>query len=213
VTLLLLASAATWLARLAPHKNNSRMVATALVVLLLFLAMRRVQRWWEARQARRRAATDSPSARAMERVQAFHQSHADWGLRVYETPKGLRVIVTHTDFAPDDPAVAQLFDALQVDPLYALLCERQQCFRARVSGKPWRMGLTGLSTSLRRWPQPEQTRQERRQWALAYDEKAQGFAACRLLQQLGNPRLCAAADAFVQWHDEASRARTDLPLA
>lgn len=61
--------------------------------------------------------------------------------------------------------------------------------------------------------QPEQTRQERRQWALAYDEKAQGFAACRLLQQLGNPRLCAAADAFVQWHDEASRARTDLPLA
>src|SRR5256885_11076702 len=23
-------------------------------------------------------------------------------------------------------------------PLYALLCERQQCFRARVSGKPWR---------------------------------------------------------------------------
>ena len=93
------------------------------------------------------------------------------GLRVYETPKGLRVIVTHTDFAPDDPAVAQLFDALQVDPLYALLCERQQCFRARVSGKPWRMGLTGLSTSLRRWPQPEQTRQERRQWALAYDEK------------------------------------------
>lgn len=213
VTLLLLASAATWLARLAPHKNNSRMVATALVVLLLFLAMRRVQRWWEARQARRRAATDSPSARAMERVQAFHQNHADWGLRVYETPKGLRVIVTHTDFAPDDPAVTQLFDALQVDPLYALLCERQQCFRARVSGKPWRMGLTGLSTSLRRWPQPEQTRQERRQWALAYDEKAQGFAACRLLQQLGNPRLCAAADAFVQWHDEASRARTDLPLA
>ena len=187
--------------------------AMLLVVLLLFLAMRRVQRWWEARQARRRAATDSPSARAMERVQAFHQSHADWGLRVYETPKGLRVIVTHTDFAPDDPAVAQLFDALQVDPLYALLCERQQCFRARVSGKPWRMGLTGLSTSLRRWPQPEQTRQERRQWALAYDEKAQGFAACRLLQQLGNPRLCAAADAFVQWHDEASRARTDLPLA
>ncbi|MGU4174547.1 SfnB family sulfur acquisition oxidoreductase, partial [Pseudomonas aeruginosa] len=34
-----------------------------------------------------------------------------------------------------------------------------------------------------------------------------------LLQQLGNPRICPAADAFVQWHDEASRARTDLPLA
>src|SRR5256885_6868770 len=61
VTLLLLASVAIWLARLAPHKNNSRMVATALVVLLLFLAMRRVQRWWEARQARQRAATDSPA--------------------------------------------------------------------------------------------------------------------------------------------------------
>src|SRR5256885_5497188 len=78
VTLLLLASVAIWLARLAPHKNNSRMVATALVVLLLFLAMRRVQRWWEARQARQRAATDSPAARAMERVQTFHQSHPDW---------------------------------------------------------------------------------------------------------------------------------------
>ena len=213
MTLLLLASVAIWLARLAPHKNNSRMVATALVVLLLFLAMRRVQRWWEARQARQRAATDSPAARAMERVQTFHKSHPDWGLRVYETPKGLRVIVTHADFASDDPAVGRLFDALQVDPLYALLCERQQCFRARVSGKPWRMGLTGLSTSLRSWPVPEDRQEERRQWALAYDSKAQGFAACRLLQQLGNPRICPAADAFVQWHDEASRARTDLPLA
>jgi hypothetical protein len=60
---------------------------------------------------------------------------------------------------------------------------------------------------------PEDRQEERRQWALAYDSKAQGFAACRLLQQLGNPRICPPADAFVQWHDEASRARTGLPLA
>ncbi|CAB5697495.1 Uncharacterised protein [Delftia tsuruhatensis] len=213
VTLVLLALAATWLAQLAPHKSLSRMVGTALVVLLLFLLTRRVQRWWETRQARRRAASDPAPARAMERVQAFHDSHPDWGLRVYETPNGLRVIVTHADFAADDPAVEQLFDALQVDPLYALLCERQQCFRARVSGKPWRMGLTGLSTTLRRWPASPSTLEERRQWALAYDEKAKGFAACRLMQQLGDTRICTAAEAFVQWHDEASQARSNLPLA
>jgi hypothetical protein len=213
VTLVLLALAAAWLAQLAPHKNTSRMVATVLVVLLLLLAMRRVQRWWETRQARQRAASAPPSAQAMERVQAFHHSHPDWGLRVYETPNGLRVIVTHTDFAPEDPAVGTLFDALQVDPLYALLCERQQCFRARVSGKPWRMGLTGLSTSLRRWPIPEAMQEDRQQWALAYDEKARGFAACRLLQQLGDTQACASAQAFIEWHDEASRAGTNLPLA
>ena len=104
VTLLLLASAATWLARLAPHKNNSRMVATALVVLLLFLAMRRVQRWWEARQARRRAATDSPPARAMERVQAFHQSHADWGCASMKRPRACvsssRIPISHPTTLP-----------------------------------------------------------------------------------------------------------------
>jgi hypothetical protein len=53
---------------------------------------------------------------------------------------------------PSSPEVQGLFQQLEVDPLYAMLCHQQQCFRARVSGKPWRMGLNGLSGQERRWP-------------------------------------------------------------
>ncbi|MDR0226214.1 MAG: hypothetical protein LBI66_07325 [Burkholderiaceae bacterium] len=214
LSLLLLVLAGTWLAQLAPHKNTSRMVALALVALFLVLVLARLSAWWRARQALRRARATPAFEQALQRVLAFHGSHPHWGLRVYETPNGLRVIVTHEALAPEDAQVQALFDALQVDPLYALLCERQQCFRARVSAKPWRMGLSGLTTTLRRWPLAAPWLAERQQWAHTYDRQAADYAACRLVQQLGPVLNCPQAQAFVQWHDDASQAlRSDLPLA
>ena len=105
------------------------------------------------------------------------------------------------------------FAELRADPVYRLLCEQQQCFRARVSGKPWRMGLTSLPTAERRWPVPSHREAARRQWTTHYDRQARQFAACRLLQQLGSPHMPPEIQAFVQWHDVASQAQSGLPLA
>ena len=79
-------------------------------------------------------------ARARQRIDRFIDENPDWNFRIYQTPAGLRVMATHQTFSADDPAVARCFAALQADPIYVLMCLRQQCFRARVSAKPWRIG-------------------------------------------------------------------------
>ena len=184
---------------------------TALVVAAL--AWMRITQWLRYRRFKRDTSPQAPHAQSLQRLQSFLKTHPDWGMRVYETPKGLRVIATHATFSPDAPEVQQWFGALQVDPIYEMLCARQQCFRARVSAKPWRINLSGLSTMERRWPVPASAQQSRQHWTEHYERKASQFAACRLLQQIGNPVLNPQAQAFVQWHDASCRAQSALPLA
>ncbi|HJZ92274.1 MAG TPA: hypothetical protein VKE40_15470, partial [Gemmataceae bacterium] len=80
-------------------------------------------------------------AAARTRVGRFVDDHVDWALRVYRTPAGLRLLVTHQPFDPNDPAVLGFFAHIRADPVYVQMCLNQQCFRARVSPKPWRIGI------------------------------------------------------------------------
>lgn len=173
-----------------------------------------VRKWFHARQQMRADANpQSPIETALAKVQAFSAAHPDWGLRIYETPKGLRIIVTHATFAPSAPETQTLFNQLEVDPLYALLCARQQCFRARVSGKPWRMGLNGLSSQERHWPVQTSHQAARQHWVDRYEKQSAQYAACRYLDQLGSNISCPQAQAFVVWHDKACKAYSTLTLA
>lgn len=188
------------------------MVVIAAIGLHFYTRLRKWLHWREEKQSLKNAPPATEAALA--RVKEISEQHPNWGLRVYQTPKGLRVIVTHAPWSIQNPEVNTLFDGLNVDPLYALLCEKQQCFRARVTGKPWRMGMSGLSSMERRWPlMAPQHLQQRREWSVAYDKNAEQFAACHLLEQLGSTQFCAEAQAFVQWHDRACNAQTTLPLA
>ena len=74
-----------------------------------------------------------PEAWANARVEAFATAHPDWCLRQYRTPAGFRLLVMHRPFDPSEPEVEACFNALKTDPLYALMCVRQHCFRARVT--------------------------------------------------------------------------------
>ena len=63
-------------------------LAIAALVLLLWF-----KRYLNARQSVANRA--DPREAAIQRITAFSAQHPDWGLRLYSTPKGLRVIVTH----------------------------------------------------------------------------------------------------------------------
>lgn len=185
------------------------MVVLAGTVVVMALWLRRLL---NARQ--KQAGSADPRQLALERVTAFSQQHPDWGLRVYSTPKGLRIIVTHETMAPTDGAVQNLFAALQVDPIYQRLCLQQQCFRARVTGKPWRMGMSGPSPQVRRWPVAANQLAARADWTHVYDKQAAQYSACRFVAQLGQARIAMDIQALVDWHDEACRAEeSQLPLA
>ncbi|MFV0680388.1 hypothetical protein [Ottowia sp.] len=167
-------------------------------------------RWtrWERSRPQRMAAART---QALAGVDAFVAARPGWGVRVYDTPAGLRLLATHRTFAPDDPEVQAFFSAAGADPHYVALCRVQQCFRARLTGKPWRMGLDGRPGA---WPAALAQQAARNDWLRRYDAAAAQFAACRLSHTLGHTLVALGVAPVIDLHDQHTRAeRTDLPLA
>ena len=151
---------------------------------------------------------------ARANVERFMGTRPDWLVHVYRTPAGLRLLATHRLFDPLDAEVAACFKALGTDPLYAAMCLNQHCFRARVSAKPWRMGIKDpLRPRPGTWPISPERLPERRAWLERYDRAAKGFAACRFVASIGKGASVPAARAVQQLHDELCRAHSGLPIA
>jgi hypothetical protein len=162
-----------------------------------------------ARDARQRWDAD-----ALARIRAFAESRRDWNLRVYRTPAGFRLLAMHRTFDPHDPEVAEMFDALDVDPMYARMCFNQRCFRARISPKPWRIGLQRLHVPYSAAWRPEHADlRERRDWIARYDAASSRFASCRFVETLGQGGEAPEAIAVREVHDLFCRADQDLALA
>ncbi|MBC3872665.1 hypothetical protein [Undibacterium flavidum] len=158
----------------------------------------------------------SPSAEqsAMQRVDAFLEKHSDWHVRIYRTPAGLRLLAMHKTFGPDEPEVATVFKEIQADKIYVQMCSNQHCFRARVSPKPWRIGIDShLKPRPGVWPINPQRLPDRIRWVAEYERKAQTYASCRFLIAKGSGKIDATAEEIRQLHDELCRANSDFPLA
>ncbi len=151
---------------------------------------------------------------ANNRINSFIAAHPDWRLRIYRTPAGLRVLAAHRTFAPNAPEVALLFNSLKVDPVYVKMCRRQQCFRARVSPKPWRIGVaTHMKPNSGRWPPQPESMTARRAWIEAYEQKSTGFAACRFEREAGKGVMNRDVDKVTALHDQLCCALSGLPIA
>ncbi len=155
-----------------------------------------------------------PQALAQQRIERFSARHPDWHLRVYRTPAGFRVLALHQLFAPSDPEVEACFGALAVDSLYARMCRNQQCFRARLTAKPWRIGIRQhLRPRPGVWPVKAARRPARDAWIADYERGAEGHAACHFVTRLGSSTTHPVARAVQALHDAACRADSSLPLA
>ena len=154
-------------------------------------------------------------ARALARVEAFVQAHPHWHLRLYRTPAGLRVLAMHRTFDPQDADAEILFKALQADHLYSVMCKVQHCFRARLTAKPWRIGISRrIRPPVAAWSAEQAALPERLAWIADYEAKAAGFAACRFLRALGDTAAVdPRAEQVRALHDDMARAGSALPLA
>lgn len=143
-----------------------------------------------------------PQAQAMAKLQAFVQLHPHWAVRVYRTPAGLRLLATQ---APVDPlsADAQAFlAAVGADPLYVRMCTHQRCFRARLTGKPWRMGIDQhMRPRPGLWPVQPQRLPQREAWVRNYEQRAAQYAACHWLVTVGSGAQHMAVQPVVELHD------------
>jgi hypothetical protein len=151
---------------------------------------------------------------ALRRIRQFMTAHPGWRVRVYRTPAGLRLLVLHRLFDPREAEVKACFDALGVDPMYARMCFNQNCFRARISPKPWRMGLQRMRPPYTAAWRPEHAElPARRQWIDVYAREAKAYASCRYVETLGNGPSDPDADAVRELHDAFCRAEQDLRIA
>jgi hypothetical protein len=153
--------------------------------------------------------------RTIARVQAYVDSHPRWNVRVYETPAGLRLVATHAPFEPRSAEVDEFFRAVRVDPVYRQMCVRQNCFRARLSAKPWRCGVEShMKPRPGVWPVQPERMAARIAWIEEYEKLAAGFAACKFLEAFGSGITHRDVASVVQLHDDECHALvSDLPLA
>jgi hypothetical protein len=155
-----------------------------------------------------------PEKLARSRLAAFLRKRPDWHVRLYRTPAGLRLLVMNRTFKTDEPIVAEFFKALGTDPTYIRMCLKQQCFRARVSPKPWRIGISQhMRPRPGVWPVNPERRPERTRWIEAYENAARSYAACAFIEAMRQGAIHASAQSVQKIHDELSRATSSLKIA
>ena len=147
-------------------------------------------------------------------IQKRVTSHPNEQFRLYETPAGFRLIAVHDLVVPSNEVVAEWFTYFHADANYIRLCQVQQCFRARLTAKPWRMNEVNdnklnkqipannfwfIDTSLddasldamdeEQYDDFEKQQFElvaRQQWIDSYDNFAKNYKACRYIKSFGD---------------------------
>jgi hypothetical protein len=145
---------------------------------------------------------------ARQRLAGFVSAHPAWNVRLYRTPAGYRTLATHQPFEADADEVRNFFAAVSADPVYVRMCTHQKCFRARLTAKPWRIGVSAhMRPRPGVWPvQPEHVA-VRNAWIANYEAQAAGFAACRYLESMGSGVVHAALKSVIELHDRESGAQ------
>ena len=151
-----------------------------------------------------------PQQSAIAKAEDWAKRQPGWNWRIYRTPAGLRLLATHALFDPKDPVCQAVFDATGADPLYRKLCQTQECFRARLTPKPWRCEIGNPPG---RWPFLDHAAELAfSSWDGSYQSATRLKASCKLLSQ-GNGHIHDELRSLVKLHDDMTRATSSLPLS
>lgn len=103
------------------------------------------------------------------------------------------------------------FKAIYADPYYDLMCQNQNCFRARISPKPWRIGVERLRQGI--WPISNERMAHRENWVREYEQQAKDYASCRFVEQFGSQMVHPKAKRVQSIHDQYCKSDSLLDLA
>lgn len=155
--------------------------------------------------------TKDPATRAAEALDGWLREDGARGVRVYRTAAGLRYLIVNPPMDPSSDETGAMLARLHADPLFARLCRHQRSFRARLTPKPWRIGLGTPALSYERYLAPSQRLVD---WMEAYAHASERYAACELVGELGTttPPDGVAAE-LIGLHDDHAGVGTGRPLA
>jgi hypothetical protein len=157
------------------------------------------------------AASFDPTHAAIDRLRHFVATRPGWRVRVYRTYAGLRYLVTHAPFSPTAAETQQVLAAVGADPQYIRLCQVQKSFRARLTPKPWRIGMENPPET---FPFADAGAERRiREWEARYERASATRATCRFIEEIGDGAEHPEIAPIRARHDEMTRATSGLPLA
>jgi hypothetical protein len=158
--------------------------------------------------------TGGAPERAKDRIKKFSSNNPEWHLRIYRTPAGYRVLAMHRTFDPNAEDTIHFFSELKSDPVYVQMCKNQRCFRARVSPKPWRIGIESrMKPRPGVWPINPARMPERERWVKNYDKIAHQYASCRFEEEFGSNTIDPKAEYIRSIHDDYCKTDTDFSIA
>lgn len=129
-----------------------------------------------------------------------------YGLRIYETFKGIRVIVLGAAFDAKAAATQQMMKEFNCDSLYTLLCNKQGCFRARLTPKPARIKLRAHKVH---FPRNHEEDEKLQTWLSTYEAASRNYSVCKFIEQIGSGYVSES----VHLHDEITGAYAHQNLA
>jgi hypothetical protein len=147
----------------------------------------------------------------IQEVEQWAERNPGRSFRLYRTKEGLRLLFTDRLYDPSSADTAATLAELDADPLYVELTRHQQCFRARLTAKPWRCGSPKPPTAFPR-EDPEQEARFR-DWERVYARRDAEYRVCELLKAFGTPNRIGALDKIIDLHDRATRIALHAPLA
>jgi hypothetical protein len=137
---------------------------------------------------------------------ASKSSNPSAAYRIYETKNGIRVFVVGDGIDPNGTMARKLFQDLHCDPLYALLCRKQKCYRARLTPKPSRIKMKAIKILFPR----DENLAMKNDWIQQYEQLSQKYSVCKFVSQIGPSQK---TDPIIVLHDELTGAFKNLPLA
>jgi hypothetical protein len=153
----------------------------------------------------------SPEDQHVAHITTWASRHPDVSLRIYRTAAGMRCLITNQTFEPARSDALDILRAFQSDPLYVRLCQAQDCFRARLTPKPWRCNMTPPP-----WRYPwanSDVEIQYRLWERRYEQVSRSYAVCKLIKELGPREVHPDVASILALHDRLTRLEVDRPLA
>lgn len=143
--------------------------------------------------------TASPEQRTLDEIRRWQAANDQYTLRAYRTRAGFRLLVVNWCFDGPDQAAMRVLDQLKSDRLYRRLCLAQQCFRARLSPKPWRVAAGSPPAQFPFASEPRE--RQFRDWLERYTRLAASFSVCHYIETLGHESPHDRVVPLIEYHD------------
>lgn len=126
----------------------------------------------------------------------------------YRTKAGLRLLAIHDVFDPLSAQVETVFQELEPIPVREVV-QGPGGVPARLTPKPWRCGSMRPPAG---WPWDDANSEQALSWKGPINASPVDYATCQFVGFIGNEAAHPDVQPLIDFHDESTRAMTDLPF-